>query len=213
LLSDPIWTVLRNLDGRNASDPPCREFVCPPECRLPLAWVKSRCPDTEEPLTFSRRGQRLLVWHSLGFPLLDSSVAELSDQRFSLQTLHQLAGPDLSVYGFSKSKKIIRHAVSRLSCPLPEEVRPRADLCRFLGFFSPFFLWALLDSVTGGSRKECGSLREMLYRPGYLYVNSTHVDLVMDLKSVTLDVRMAGLDANPGWVPELGRVITFHYRG
>jgi hypothetical protein len=34
----------------------------------------------------------------------------------------------------------------------------------------------------------------------------------MDLKHVSLPVRLAGLDANPGWYPELGRVVTFHYR-
>jgi hypothetical protein len=52
---------------------------------------------------------------------------------------------------------------------------------------------------------------EVLLRPGTLYVSATHVDVVMGMKQVSLPVRLAGLDANPGWVPELGRVVTFHF--
>jgi hypothetical protein len=31
------------------------------------------------------------------------------------------------------------------------------------------------------------------------------------MSAVRLPVRLAGLDINPGWVPWLGRVVTFHY--
>jgi len=39
----------------------------------------------------------------------------------------------------------------------------------------------------------------------------THVDLYAPLGSVRLPVRLAGLDLNPGWLPWLGRVVSFHY--
>jgi hypothetical protein len=42
-------------------------------------------------------------------------------------------------------------------------------------------------------------------------VTATHVDLVMPMNEISVPVRLAGLDANPGWVPELGRVVTFHF--
>jgi hypothetical protein len=41
--------------------------------------------------------------------------------------------------------------------------------------------------------------------------DSTHVDLHAALHAVRLPVRLAGLDVNPGWLPWLGRVVTFHY--
>jgi hypothetical protein len=31
------------------------------------------------------------------------------------------------------------------------------------------------------------------------------------MDQVDIAVRLAGLDANPGWVPSLGRVVTFYY--
>ncbi|GAA3514187.1 hypothetical protein GCM10022140_47660 [Rhodococcus aetherivorans] len=39
----------------------------------------------------------------------------------------------------------------------------------------------------------------------------THVDVHYELASATVAVRRAGLDRDPGWVPALGRVITFHF--
>lgn len=41
--------------------------------------------------------------------------------------------------------------------------------------------------------------------------NASHIDVFYSLDSVRLDIRLAGLDINPGWVPWLGRVVTFHY--
>ncbi len=41
--------------------------------------------------------------------------------------------------------------------------------------------------------------------------NASHIDVYYPLNAVRLDIRLAGLDVNPGWVPWLGRVINFHY--
>ena len=52
---------------------------------------------------------------------------------------------------------------------------------------------------------------DLLLRRGQLYVTSSHVDLVMPLDGVSLPVRLAGLDFDPGWLPAFGRVVQFHY--
>ncbi len=39
----------------------------------------------------------------------------------------------------------------------------------------------------------------------------SHLDLYAPLNAVQLPLRLAGLDFNPGWLPWLGRVVTFHY--
>jgi hypothetical protein len=51
----------------------------------------------------------------------------------------------------------------------------------------------------------------VLFRRGRLAWSATHVDLHMTMDQVDIAVRLAGLDANPGWVPALGRVITFYF--
>lgn len=52
----------------------------------------------------------------------------------------------------------------------------------------------------------------LLLREATIYVTRSHVDVVFPLTSATLAVRRAGLDADPGWVPSVGRVLQFHYR-
>lgn len=51
----------------------------------------------------------------------------------------------------------------------------------------------------------------ILHRRGRFYVTATHVDVVMHLDDVTLPVRRAGLDVNPGWLADFSRVVLFHY--
>jgi len=51
----------------------------------------------------------------------------------------------------------------------------------------------------------------LLLCPGRIYVTSSHVDLVADLGRISLPVRRAGLDRDPGWIPRFGRVVLFHF--
>jgi hypothetical protein len=92
---------------------------------------------------------------------------------------------------------------------LAEVLNPR--LSRWLSFVLPYIrvrLRRALDSIS----TETFDLQEaLLLRQGRLYVTSTHVDLVMSLWDVSVPIRMAGLDCNPGWMPEFGRVILFHF--
>jgi hypothetical protein len=42
-------------------------------------------------------------------------------------------------------------------------------------------------------------------------VTGTHVDAVLRLQDIDLAVRVAGLDRDPGWAPQLGRIVLFHF--
>jgi len=37
------------------------------------------------------------------------------------------------------------------------------------------------------------------------------VDVFMSLNDISLPLRMAGLDRNPGWLPEFGRFMLLHF--
>jgi hypothetical protein len=54
-------------------------------------------------------------------------------------------------------------------------------------------------------------LRRILSRAGRVVITRTHMTIVFALESVRLDVRKAGLDLDPGWLPRLGRVVRFAY--
>lgn len=54
-------------------------------------------------------------------------------------------------------------------------------------------------------------LAELVARPGRISATRTHIDIFFQLSQADIRVRKAGLDADPGWVPWLGRVVLFHY--
>lgn len=51
----------------------------------------------------------------------------------------------------------------------------------------------------------------MVKRPGEFTATRTHLEITMPQNSLEASIRKAGFDLNPGWLPWLGRVVTFHY--
>jgi hypothetical protein len=91
--------------------------------------------------------------------------------------------------------------------PLP------ADLRRWMSWTFPFLSYALRRSLAGpGEGPGDGeAVRELLVRRGRLYCTATHVDLVLEASAVSFAARRSGLDASPGWVRDLVRVVAFHF--
>lgn len=52
---------------------------------------------------------------------------------------------------------------------------------------------------------------ELLCLRARIQYQISHIDLYTSLNNVRLPVRLAGLDINPGWIPWLGKVVTFHF--
>jgi hypothetical protein len=63
----------------------------------------------------------------------------------------------------------------------------------------------------GDGREGPSKVSYLLQRRGRLYATATHVDLVLPLDGTSIAVRRAGLDLDPGWRADFGRVIQFHY--
>ena len=55
------------------------------------------------------------------------------------------------------------------------------------------------------------NLATMVKRPGELTATRTHLEITMPQNSLEASIRTAGFDLNPGWLPWLGRVVSFHY--
>ena len=48
-------------------------------------------------------------------------------------------------------------------------------------------------------------------QPGRIEMTPTRVDAYFALTGHPIEIRMTGLDRNPGWVPAAGRIFAFHY--
>lgn len=69
----------------------------------------------------------------------------------------------------------------------------------------------LYDVLGAPSEDNPEPEKAMLLYPARVYITSTHIDIVMSLENISIPVRMAGLDRDPGWMPEYSRIILFHF--
>jgi hypothetical protein len=89
------------------------------------------------------------------------------------------------------------------------EGRYRPLLARWLSLALPFIDWRLRAAL---HLPDDASLAEdLLLLPGQLYLTASQIDLVASLNRISLPVRLAGLDRNPGWLPAWGRAVYFPF--
>ena len=62
------------------------------------------------------------------------------------------------------------------------------------------------------SRRQSGlGLKSLVRRPAQVSITDTHIDVFFRPGEADARIRRAALDVDPGWVPWLGRVVSFHY--
>lgn len=54
-------------------------------------------------------------------------------------------------------------------------------------------------------------LKQLIHRKGHVAITKTHLDVLFDARTADSQIRIAGLDIDPGWVSWLGKVVQFHY--
>ena len=151
----------------------------------PDSWLRNLDP---RPLLVRCRSRGIELWRPEGFLVRDSEGSQI------------MAGCQIVALNHRDRRRFQSAAAVR-----PAGIAVSHDLRRFLHFVLPYARWRLGKAL-------CGiSLQEVFLKQGRLILSSSHVDLVMEMSQISVPVRLAGLDANPGWVPELGRVVTFHF--
>jgi hypothetical protein len=91
-----------------------------------------------------------------------------------------------------------------------EPIRPGRAVERYLRVSVPSLRAQLTAALRAAGSRDSLDVA-LLQRSGLIRASRTHVDVHMGLDQVSVAVRLAGLDANAGWVPELARVVTFHF--
>jgi hypothetical protein len=90
--------------------------------------------------------------------------------------------------------------------PLPAAVRTR------LGPGAALWAERMRGPVSATLEEMLGEpLAPLLARAGRLVLSQTHIDLYMGFDQISVAARRVGLDANPGWVPDLGYILLFHF--
>jgi hypothetical protein len=76
----------------------------------------------------------------------------------------------------------------------------------------PGLAWRQLLAAHRSSRRLTNlPLRALIVRPALVAINETHIDVFFRSTEADVRIRRAGLDLDPGWVPWLRRVVSFHF--
>jgi hypothetical protein len=51
----------------------------------------------------------------------------------------------------------------------------------------------------------------VIHQPGHIAVSAAHLDVTFCLAAHPIEIRIAGLDRDPGWIPAAGRHVDFHF--
>jgi hypothetical protein len=60
-------------------------------------------------------------------------------------------------------------------------------------------------------RHDLEGLAALIMRPAQVRIERAQIDICFAPEQADIAIRRLALDADPGWVPWLGRVIRFHY--
>lgn len=80
----------------------------------------------------------------------------------------------------------------------------------------PFDLNPLTLGLALGAHRLCRrqtglGLKTLVRRPARIAMADTHIDLFFRPGEADIRIRRAALDVDPGWIPWLGRIVSFHY--
>ena len=196
LTEDPIWLLLANLAGRDEEEPQGSSFAPDGEWRLPLAWLSMFNDD--RPWRWSTGRRRLRVLHPEGFLILDLPLAK--DVREQLRR-------EIRPYDVSE-RSLSRGRMPKLS-RLRTKVSASPEVRHWLSLLMPYVRARLCQGL--GLESDQNIAPMLCQRYARVRATDTHVDVFFWLADLPLEIRFAGLDRDPGWVPGAGRFVTFHF--
>jgi hypothetical protein len=85
----------------------------------------------------------------------------------------------------------------------------REDLHQWLNWLMPHIYARLQRALNLDSKEQVAPM--LCVHAAHISVTATHLDIFLSLDTLPIEIRLAGLDRNPGWVPAAVRFITFHF--
>jgi hypothetical protein len=197
---DPIWEFLAHLAGREPEQAPGERFEPDDSWRVPPEWLTYF--SSSQPWQWSASDGRLRLSHPEGFLVLDvplDSSAPADQLRAEIEEYESVLPGTLNLE-LSSAAIFNRNSetVTRYASP---EVR--AWLSRLMPYIGARLRAAM------ATEDDLASL--VCRRFARVDATDTHVDVFFGLADLPLEIRLAGLDRDPGWVPAAGRFIAFHF--
>ena len=85
---------------------------------------------------------------------------------------------------------------------------PPPQVTRWLDWLMPYIRARLIRAL-GVNMEDLPELLCMHH--AHVFVTATHLDIFLALAELPVEIRLAGLDRDPGWFPAAGRFVAFHF--
>jgi hypothetical protein len=184
---DPLWGVLAS-DAQD-HDELCRvldqHFTMPDEWRVPPAWLEAF--PARQPCQWFVTDGRLRVLHPDGFYLLDLIVQ-----------------PEVQLQLEREMRAYSNPNVVQANLATPT---PGLRLNRWLDQFEAYLRARLERAI--GKHADLGLF--ICAHHVRVRLSATQLEVQFWLEDLPLELRLAGLDRTPGWVPAAGREIRFEF--
>jgi hypothetical protein len=192
LQDDPVWSLLARLASRSEDEEPGSDFDPPESWRVSAAWL---APFSHEGIwEWETFDGRLRVRHPETFLVLDVPLDNGDPTEQLLRAMRT----------YNSSANFVWRCGS-----LAREVEADSPLQRWIGWLMPY-VRARLHRALG--LIEADDLpRVLCEHHARVFVTATHLEVVFGLDELPIEIRLAGLDRDPGWVPAAGRFIAFHF--
>ena len=202
--ADPVWGLLAQLAGRSEQEAPGKHFKPPESWHLPVEWL---APFAQEGVwQWSAGGGRLRVGHPEQFLVLDLPLDKGNPVQQLRQETQAYGDVQLRRRGPQRSGA---ERFSNLRAPTSRHGKMRPQIKRWLGWLMPYVQARLKRALALSDVDELPYV--LCEHSARILVTATHLDIILSLDELPVEIRIAGLDRDPGWVPAAGRFIAFHF--
>ncbi len=192
---DSVWRLLAELAGRSSRQSLGGDFLPPDSWVMPVDWFLPWGDVDVLNVTIQRN--RLQLWHTAGFVITDvereTKNTPLAQAR-NLCLQHEKLGEVRLVRVYRQLQK----------------TNSRSKLRRWLNW-QLLYLHARLKRALHDDTPDALA-RLVCCHAATLYCTATTLDVYLSLNTLPIELRIAGLDRNPGWIPTAGRTIAFHFQ-
>ncbi len=202
IVRDPVWGLLARLAGRRAGQAPGSGFAPPRDWLVSSDWPAPW--GLAQPLEVQVRGSRLRLRHPAGFLLADlprvPGLAPLAQARDLCGRWPALGEARCGVRPLARPNKN--------ASPTPCVATNRA-LARWMGRLLPYLNARLALALGAADPRRVPAL--VCRHQALVYCSATALDLHLSLEELPIELRIAGLDRDPGWIPAADRSVAFHF--
>jgi hypothetical protein len=172
----------------------------------------------EEPATSPHEAGRPTLWAGLTFLLATAADAGIPDRLLAEPLLtarplrwviHQLG--QLLVPASPDDPAVLALAGLTPAAEVPDDGAPTAEERTVLEHYAVRWAGATGARLGRPHHEPFGVVAEIAFHRGEILAETGWIEVHLSLRDVDVDVRRAGLDIDPGWVPWLGVVVRFVY--